>query len=102
MEENNSIIWSDIAMSDLDSILEYISQNSSEERSRYVLNGIKKAVNNIYPFPYKFPRELSYNRDDVRYTVKWRYKIVYKIFSNHVEIARVFHSAQNPSKLMQY
>jgi plasmid stabilization system protein ParE len=99
--DNNLIIWSDIAVSDLNGILEYINQNAGEERALYVLTGIKGAISKIFPFPHKFAREPLFNNNNVRYTVKWNYKIIYKIFNDYVEIVRIFHSSQNPSKLIK-
>ncbi|GHT47669.1 hypothetical protein FACS189440_08870 [Bacteroidia bacterium] len=98
--EDNSVIWSDKALSDLDSILEYISQNAGEEYADYVLKGIEETVSRIYPFPHKHVREPLLNDYNIRYAVKWKYKIIYEIFSNHVEILHIYHTARDISTLL--
>jgi plasmid stabilization system protein ParE len=99
--DNNSIIWSDRALFDLNSILEYINQNSGKERANHVLKGIEATIKQIYPFPYIFAKEPTINDNNIRYIVKWSYKIIYEIFENHIEIDHIFHSSQDPSKLIK-
>jgi plasmid stabilization system protein ParE len=101
MENSCIIIWSEEALSELEAILEYVNQNSGGERAIYVLKGIEKAVDQIYPFPYRFVREPLFNDNNIRYTLKWKYKIIYKIFSDHVEIAHIYHTSQDLSKLIK-
>jgi len=101
MEENRPlIIWSEKAKTDFSSILEFIHLNESRERALYVLKGIEKTISQIFPFPYKFGKETKFNNPNIRYAIKWRYKIIYEISDNYIEILRIFHTSQDPSKLI--
>ena len=95
-----SVRWSEQSKTDLKEIFEYIKNAESYERARYVIAGIRETANKITYFPTKHAKEPAILDDTVRYAVKWSYKIVFTIDKKHVNIARVFHTARNPSTLL--
>ena len=100
MVNEYSIYWTPEAKNDLKPILEYISLAESRQHALYVIDGIRKKAKETAIFPTKHAKEPYINRDNVRFAVKWSYKIVFEIKENTVRILSVFHTAQNPEKLM--
>ena len=94
-----SLYWTPDAKRDLKPIFDYIARVESRERALYVIAGIREKAKEIVNFPAKHTEEPYTNRDNVRFAVKWSYKIMFEIKGNTVRILSVFHSAQNPNKL---
>jgi len=97
-----SVYWTPEAKNDLKPIFEYISRVESRRRALYVIENIRKKAKETANFPTKHPKEPNINRDNVRFALKWSYKIVFEIKGNTVRILSVFHTAQNPEKLMNF
>lgn len=95
------IVWANQAKADLLAIMEYIKIQESTSRARYVRDGVINAVNRIASFPNKHRIEPVFNRRDVRFSVKWRYKIVFQIVGKTIRIISIFHTAQHPGKLAE-
>ena len=94
-----TVRWSEQSKIDLKEIFEYVRNVESRERAKYVVAGLKKTANEITPFPAKHTEEPSAFDETIRYAIKWSYKILFTISEKHVNIVRVFHTAQNPNKL---
>ena len=99
MVKKYSLYWTPEAKSDLKPIFDYISSVESRERALYVINGILTKAKETLNFPTKHAHEPYINRDNVRFTVKWSYKIVFEIKENTVRILSIFHTAQSPDKI---
>ena len=99
MRRRHSVIWKSTAKDDLRHIFAYIVFQNSEARARYVLQGINDAVYRAAFMPRKHPVEPWYNRKDVRFTIKWKYKIIFLITQDEIHILRVFHTAQNTREI---
>lgn len=95
------IVWANQAKADLLAIMEYIKIQESVSRARYVRDGIINTVNRIATFPNKHRIEPVFNRRDVRFSVKWRYKIVFQIVGETIRIISIFHTAKHPGKLAE-
>ena len=95
-----TVCWSKQSKIDLKEIFEYIKISDSKERASYVIAGIRNATNEIVCFPAKHAKEPAIPDGTVRYAVKWSYKILFTISEKHINIARIFHTAQNPDKMM--
>ena len=91
--------WSQKSKADLQEIFRYIKNAESSERAKYVVTEIRKVANEIIVFPTKHAIEPVVIDETVRYAVKWSYKILFTISKRHVNIIRIFHTAQNPDKL---
>ena len=94
-----SLYWTSEAKKDLKPIFDYIVRIESRERALYVIDGIRSKAKEILNFPTKHAREPYINKHNVRFTVKWSYKIVFEVKGNMVRILSVFHTAQNPEKI---
>ena len=96
-----SLYWTQEAKGDLKPIFDYVARVESRERALYVIAGIREKAKETLHFPTKHAHEPYINRDNIRYAVKWSYKIVFEIKKNTVRILGVFHTAQNPKHLVQ-
>ena len=92
--------WSGQSKTDLKEIFEYIKNIESGERAKYVVTEIKKAAKEITRFPAKHAKEPVILDGSVRYAVKWSYKILFTVSEKHVNIVRVFHTAQSSKRLI--
>ena len=95
------IEWTQSANHDLKQAFDYISEAESPTRANYVVSGLIKAVETAVIFPTKHRVEPLLNRRDVRFAVKWHYKILFQVKTNTILILRIFHTAQNPNKLIE-
>lgn len=94
-----SLYWTPEARRDLKPIFDYITKIESKERALYVIAGIRAKAKEILNFPTKHAHELYVNRNNIRFAVKWSYKIVFEINGNTIRILSIFHTAQNPDKM---
>jgi len=98
-----SIIWSDFAVSQLDSILEYHEKNSSPEVARNLVKDIIEAPNILVRYPEIGPKEemLKDRKIEYRYLVHDSFKMIYSIDikNQYIKIADVFDTRQNPFRL---
>ena len=94
-----SLHWTSEAKRDLKPIFEYVARVESRERALYVIAGIRAKAKETIKFPTKHAHEPNVNRDNVRFTIKWSYKIVFEIKGNKVRILSIFHTAQDPEKM---
>ena len=93
---------SDLAKADLQNIVSYISEIESITTAKYVERGILSEMKRLEHFPTAFPKDEYASTDErtIRFLVKWSYKILFFIDMNKVEIVGIFHTAQNPDKLI--
>jgi len=97
------VILSDSAKTDLQKIVAYVVISESVTRAKYVEQGILSEMKRLEHFPTAYPKDeyASTDKKEIRFIVKWRYKILFFIDANKVQIVRIFHTAQNPNKLIQ-
>ncbi len=95
------VIWSKLAEEQLQRAVLYIQNEQGSFYARLVLNQILESVDVLESHPKSGPREplLAHRKFEYRYIVVWSYKIVYRLVGERVTIARVFHTAQRPTKL---
>jgi plasmid stabilization system protein ParE len=99
MQRRYNIIWKKTAKKDLRHIFAYIVSRSGAERAEHVWQGINDTVYRAAFMPQKHAVEPWYNRQDIRFTVKWKYKIIFLITQDEIHILRIFHTAQTQEKL---
>jgi len=92
------IIWTNRALIDLNDNISYIAKDSPKN-AQIVLKTLTELVNSLNTFPYAFPVEPFYKKDNVRFIAKWNYKIIYRITAKQIQILRVFNTKQNPNKI---
>ena len=93
------LYWTPEAKKDLKPIFDYVASVESRERAFYVINGIMAKAREIQNIPTKHAREPYINQDNIRFAVKWSFKIVFEIKENTVRILSIFHTAQSPEKI---
>lgn len=88
------IIWSKLALNDLDNIHDYIAKESSFYAQKTIEEFLDRvAILANYP---EIGREVpEYIRSDVRELIEGNYRIFYKIRKKHINIIRIHHSARN-------
>lgn len=87
------IVWTDLAIDDLKSIHSYISQDSKNYADSFVEKIILKVeLLEIYPNSGRVVPE--FNIDKIRELLEGNYRIIYKINSDSISIARVHHAAR--------
>jgi plasmid stabilization system protein ParE len=98
-----SIIWSDFAVSQLDSILEYHENHSSPEIARNLVKDIIEAPNILVRYPEIGPKEemLKDRKIEYRYLIHDPFKLIYSVDkkNQYIKIADVFDTRQNPYKM---
>jgi len=100
--KKHSVFWTQEAINDLKLIYDYISGSESCQRALYVVTGIRKEANETAKFPTKHTKEPYINRENIRFAIKWSYKIVFEIKGNSIRILSIFHTAQSPEKLIEF
>jgi plasmid stabilization system protein ParE len=93
---------SELAKTDLQNIVTYISDVDSIVQAKYVERSILSEMKRLAHFPTAYPKDeyASIGNREIRFIIKWHYKILFFIGVNTVQIAGIFHTAQNPDKLI--
>ncbi len=94
------IIWDKKAHQDLNNNVSYIAKQSPQNAIK-VLNTLLELPNSLKIFPFAYPKEPSFNNDNIRFIVKWSFKMVYFITDDIIYIMRVFNTSQHPNKIME-
>jgi plasmid stabilization system protein ParE len=100
--QNYKVVVSKLAKADLQNIVTYISDKESVTQAKYVEQGLLSEMKCLEYFPHAYPRDEYTNtfNIEVHFIMKWHYKILFFIDVNTVQIVGVFHTAQNPIKLI--
>ncbi|GHT41946.1 hypothetical protein AGMMS49965_12560 [Bacteroidia bacterium] len=98
------VYLSDLATIDLSRIVDYITNADSQERAKYVEQGILEAMKKLSTFPTAHPIDgyASTDEREIRFLMKWRYKILFFVEAETVQVVGIFHTAQSPDKLLFY
>ena len=87
------IIWTELAIEDLESIHAYISKDSKVYADRQV-DKIIKRVDQIGNFPKSGRVVPEFNSEFIRELIEGNYRIIYKIHSDNIGIVRIHHAAR--------
>ena len=95
------VIFSELAKADLQGIVSYIIQNDDYSSAKYVERGILSQAKALSRFPEGYPKDqyASTETQIVRFAMKWKYKILFVIEDDMVQVVKIFHTAQNPERL---
>ncbi|MBF9253668.1 type II toxin-antitoxin system RelE/ParE family toxin [Pontibacter sp. 172403-2] len=98
MKNGYKIVWTNLALSNLDNIIEYLTNNWTETEISKFFRKIDRRISLISQRPLLYP--LTSNRENVRRSVlSSQITIYYRINKQSVEILTLFDNRQNPSKL---
>ena len=88
------IIWTELSLSDLKEIFDYIAANSQ----RYAIittNKIYQRVQILADNPYSGKIVDEFNKKSIRELIEGKYRIIYRIKnSSQIDILRIYHSAR--------
>ena len=95
------VVVSDLAKTDLQNIVSYISAIESITMAKYIERGLLSEMKKLTHFPTAYSKDkyASTNERTIRFLVKWSYKILFFIDVETVHVVGIFHTAQNPDKL---
>lgn len=92
------INWTKQAVSDLQSIAEYISKDSKFYAKREILK-IRNATNLLKTFPLSGKIITEITKTDFREIIQGNYRIIYKIISKQrIDIITIHHAARSLPK----
>ena len=86
------IIWSSVAISDLDAIFDYIGRDSPAY-AQLEIDRILLAVDRLQTFPLSGRVVPELERDDLREIILPKHRVVYQLIGENVEIATVHPNA---------
>jgi toxin ParE1/3/4 len=92
------LIWSDTALSDLESIRDHIARDSEENATRF-LGQLTEAARLFERFPEAGQLIPKYGNAQVREFVWKKYRILYQVQPDHVWIFAVIHAARDISSI---
>ena len=87
------IIWSPQSLADLENIADYIARDSFHY-AKLVVEKIIAAVELLSLFPLQGRKVPEAHDDNVREVFYKRYRIIYEMKSDHLEILTIIHSAR--------
>ncbi|MFO8152054.1 type II toxin-antitoxin system RelE/ParE family toxin [Thioalkalivibrio sp.] len=90
----SSIIWSDPAVEDLESILDFIAKDSEYYALSFV-NEIIGHASKLHDFPDMGRIVPEYDRHDIRELIFQSYRIIYQIKGDEIIILTVVHGKRN-------
>jgi len=88
------VVWSDTALAQLQSIHDYIAQNS-EFYAKRTVDRLTNRSKQIGQFPYSGRKVPEFDTDTVREVLEGQYRIIYEITRDQINVASVVHSAFN-------
>ena len=88
------VIWAPSALSDIESIAEYIAKDSVEMASLFV-SRLFEATDRLQEFPFSGRIIPEINNPDCREVVYGAYRIMYRVEKNEVWITGVIHGARD-------
>ena len=88
------IIWSPSALKDIESIAEYISRDSSDQASLFVLRLIEM-VDHLEDFPFSGRIIPEIENKSCREVIYGSYRLMYKIVKKDIWITGIVHAARN-------
>lgn len=97
-----NVVFSDLAITDLSNIVQYIAEKESHERAKYVERKLLKTAKYLENFPNGYAKDeyASTSEHIVRFIMKWNYKLVYTVNEETVYVVGIFHTSQNPYKFL--
>ncbi|MBA7483941.1 hypothetical protein ES707_19458 [subsurface metagenome] len=89
------VYWTYRSVRHLVEIYEYIAQDSPLYAKR-IVDRLTRRSEQIGTYPKSGRKVPEYERDDIREVIEGRYRIIYRIKLNQVDVLAVIHSAKIP------
>jgi len=86
--------WTNTAQAHLDSIYNYIAQDSTEYAMRMV-DRLTRRSQQIAAQPLSGRRVPEYDLEQIREVIEWPYRIIYHIKPDQIDVIAVLHGARN-------
>jgi plasmid stabilization system protein ParE len=97
------VFWLEFAESKLETIFKFYKDRVNVPFAQKLVNDIVDATIKLQKHPElgQIELNLEHRKEQFRYIVHKNYKIVYwiNVFENRIEIAHVFDTRQNPTKI---
>ncbi len=93
------IEWTAFALSELDSIYEYLAGEASTDQAFQLIRDIFQRTSQLSRFPESGQEEELLKEQGSRYLVEGTYKIIYQLAGEKVIITDVFHTSRNPEEM---
>ena len=87
------VVWTDLAIEDLQSIHEYISKDSKFYADRFVTKLINR-VSQLENYPKSGRMVSEFGKDEIRELIEGNYRIIFRIQLDYVGVIRVCHSTR--------
>jgi len=87
------VVWTDIAVTQLQVIYDFISQ-TSEDYALRVVDRLTRRSQQIAAFPLSGRTIPEYEADEIREIIEGAYRIIYFVAAEQVEVLAVIHGAQ--------
>ena len=84
-----SVDWSKNTLDSLQSIYNYIYENSPQNAEK-VVDNLLDLGDELAIFPERNPKEPLFNDDTIRYFPKWNFKVVYRIEKDRILIINIY------------
>ncbi|MBC5643997.1 type II toxin-antitoxin system RelE/ParE family toxin [Parabacteroides sp. BX2] len=99
--QNYKVVFSDLAIADLNDIVQYITENESYTCAKHVERELLRTAKSLTTFPNGYAKDEYASTPDltVRFITKWNYKLDYTVQDDIVIIAAIFHCSRNPIRL---
>lgn len=95
-----TILWDKRAKDNLDSIYNFIAEDSIPA-AKHIKKEIIKLVRSLDDYPEKYSKEtlLIDEPENFRAVSKWNLKIIYEVTESQIILADIFSSSQHTSKI---
>lgn len=93
------VIWSKQARKSLANIYDHIRQDN-QKKAEKVLETLLEKADSLSDSRIEYPVDPIVNKDRYRFILQWNYKIIYERMHDKVIIIDIFHTSQNPGKMI--
>ncbi|MCB9033756.1 MAG: type II toxin-antitoxin system RelE/ParE family toxin [Chitinophagales bacterium] len=97
VEERYVVVWNKTARTQVRNIYNYIAKDSLQNAKK-VVEGIVQSTNQLEINPERFAKDKYKQNNDgtYRYYELYNYRIVFRIYKNHIRIIRLRSTHQEP------
>ncbi len=94
-----NVVWSEQARISLSTIYDYIYEDNPEAANK-VLNTLLSKADSLSDPRIEYPKDPIVNNPKYRFILQWNFKIIYESTDKRVIIIDIFHTRQDPGKLI--